>query len=105
MADKHEEQLKSCYSNALNLAAENNLRSIAFPCISTGVYGYPNEYACPTVIRLVKSWLLDGLNMDKMDRIVFCVFLDEDLELYKKNLPKILDESSSSSESTQVTFS
>uniref|UniRef100_A0A9J2Q0R8 Macro domain-containing protein n=1 Tax=Ascaris lumbricoides TaxID=6252 RepID=A0A9J2Q0R8_ASCLU len=94
LQQKHEEQLQSCYREALNLAAHNNLRSIAFPCISTGVYGYPNECACSTVIRVVKAWLLEETNMEKMDRIVFCVFLDEDFELYNKNLPKILGESS-----------
>ncbi|VDK57019.1 unnamed protein product [Anisakis simplex] len=91
----HEDQLKSCYLQSLALAVENNLRSIAFPCISTGIYGYPNERACPTVLNLIKSWLLEDSNIDKMDRIVFCVFLDDDVQIYTKNLPKVFGESTS----------
>uniref|UniRef100_A0A915ASR1 BTB domain-containing protein n=3 Tax=Parascaris TaxID=6254 RepID=A0A915ASR1_PARUN len=101
---QHEEQLKSCYREALNIAVNNNLSTIAFPCISTGEYGYPNKPACQAAIRLVKSWLLEGSNIDKMERIIFCVFIDKDYKLYKKYLPKILSESSSSNSNNLCHF-
>lgn len=48
--------LESCYRNCLRLAAENGVRSIAFPCISAGVYGYPLEEAAKIAVRVVSSW-------------------------------------------------
>ena len=49
-----EEKLTSCYRTALKLAKENNIKSIAFPCISTGVYGYPKQLAAETAVRTTK---------------------------------------------------
>ncbi len=48
--------LESCYRNSLRLAAENGVRSIAFPCISAGVYGYPPERAAKIALRAAISW-------------------------------------------------
>lgn len=51
-----EELLTNCYTNSLKLAAENNLRSIAFPLISSGIYGYPPRDAFKVAIRAIKSF-------------------------------------------------
>ncbi|XP_062851026.1 ADP-ribose glycohydrolase MACROD2 isoform X2 [Trichomycterus rosablanca] len=76
--------LKSCYLNSLDLLKENKLRSVAFPCISTGIYGFPNDPAASIALQTVKDWLSE--NMDEIDRIIFCVFLDTDFEIYKKKM-------------------
>lgn len=54
------ELLASCYSQSLELAAENEINSIAFPSISTGAYGYPHEEAATIAIDTVKQWLRDS---------------------------------------------
>eukprot|EP00092_Neocalanus_flemingeri_P005909 GFUD01006361.1.p1 GENE.GFUD01006361.1~~GFUD01006361.1.p1 ORF type:complete len:337 (+),score=110.42 GFUD01006361.1:1921-2931(+) len=79
--------LSSCYSNCLTLLLNNNLKSIAFPCISTGVYGYPNTAACSVALRTVRRWLEEEGNHEKIDRVVFCLFLKKDQDIYKKMLP------------------
>ncbi|KAJ8914558.1 hypothetical protein NQ315_010022 [Exocentrus adspersus] len=73
--------LKNCYQNSLRIMLENNLRSIAFPCISTGIYGYPNEPAAHVAAYTVRKFL--EANSDKVDRIIFCLFLDIDKDIYK----------------------
>ncbi|XP_030050537.1 ADP-ribose glycohydrolase MACROD2 [Microcaecilia unicolor] len=78
------EDLASCYKSSLKLAKENNVRSIAFPCISTGIYGFPNEPAADIALSIVKEWLKK--NPDEMDRIIFCVFLEVDFKIYKKKI-------------------
>ncbi|VDO94239.1 unnamed protein product [Soboliphyme baturini] len=54
--------LKSCYEKCLQLCALHSLRSVAFPCISTGVYGYPNEKACHVACNTVRTWLDSASN-------------------------------------------
>ena len=73
--------LKSCYSNSLKLAEKNELESIAFPNISTGVYGYPKREAAEIAIKTVKKELEKRKSIKK---VIFCVFDDENLELYKE---------------------
>ncbi|KAF5925955.1 hypothetical protein HPG69_015991, partial [Diceros bicornis minor] len=50
-------ELRSCYLNSLDLLLEHRLRSVAFPCISTGVFGYPNEAAAEVVLAALREWL------------------------------------------------
>ncbi len=72
--------LRGCYVSCLNLAEKLGLTSIAFCCISTGVFGYPNDEAAAIAVGAVKSWLLEhGSSM----RVVFDVYLDKDLAIYK----------------------
>ena len=78
--------LASCYTNSLKLAAENNLRTIAFPCVSTGVYGYPHESAAEVALSTVRNFL--ETNGEHFDRIIFCIFLEVDQAAYGKLLPK-----------------
>ncbi|XP_061541315.1 ADP-ribose glycohydrolase MACROD1 isoform X3 [Phycodurus eques] len=77
--------LRSCYNNSLRKATENNARSVAFPCISTGIYGYPPEQAVHEALATVREYLEE--HHHKLDRVIFCVFLPKDQELYLHNLP------------------
>ncbi|XP_068931542.1 ADP-ribose glycohydrolase MACROD2 isoform X2 [Petaurus breviceps papuanus] len=82
--DSHKEDLANCYKSSLKLAKENNIRSIAFPCISTGIYGFPNEPAAIIALTTIKEWL--NRNHHEMDRIIFCVFLEVDFKIFKKKM-------------------
>ncbi len=77
------ELLASCYRNSLKLAAEHHCRSIAFPCISTGVYGYPVEPAAVIATATVKAELE---HESSIDEVIFCCYTDDDLEVYRKAL-------------------
>ncbi|XP_072495043.1 ADP-ribose glycohydrolase MACROD1 isoform X3 [Notamacropus eugenii] len=79
------QELRNCYLNSLQLALENRLRSVAFPCISTGVFGYPNEAAAEVVLGTLREWLEE--HKDKVDRLLICVFLEKDEEIYRTRLP------------------
>jgi TATA box-binding protein-associated factor RNA polymerase I subunit A len=59
----------------------------AFPCISTGVYGYPGDAACVVALRTVRSFLL--LHGQRVDRVVFCLFLPADVRRYRDRLPVV----------------
>jgi len=80
------ELLRSCYQSSLRLAAERRLRSIAFPCISTGVYGYPAGDACETAVQAVLDWL-DESALPEV--VTFCCFLASDAELYRARLARL----------------
>ncbi|XP_022058964.2 ADP-ribose glycohydrolase MACROD1 isoform X1 [Acanthochromis polyacanthus] len=77
--------LRSCYKNSMKTATENAARSVALPCISTGIYGYPPEQAVHEALATVREFL--DAHHDKLDRVIFCVFLPTDKELYLQNLP------------------
>ncbi|KYO23723.1 O-acetyl-ADP-ribose deacetylase MACROD2 isoform B [Alligator mississippiensis] len=62
ITDIHKEDLANCYKSSLKLAKENNIRSIAFPCISTGIYGFPNEPAAVIALTTIKEWLSKNHN-------------------------------------------
>ena len=72
--------LANCYRNSLKLAMENDLRSIAFPSISTGVFGYPIEDATKVAVKAVKEFLKENPNYDI--EIIFCVFNDSAEKMY-----------------------
>lgn len=77
------EKLKSCYKRSLEIALENNVETIAFPNISTGVYGYPKKEAAniavDTVIEFVKQY-------DEIKEVIFCVFDEENKRIYESIL-------------------
>ncbi len=75
--------LKSCYLSCLEEARSKNLLSIAFCCLSTGVFGYPNEEACDIAVDTVKEWQKETNSNLK---IIFNVFLDKDKDLYERKL-------------------
>ena len=79
--------LASCYRRSLEIARENGLRSIGFPSISTGVYGYPLEEATAIAINSVGEFV--DQNPSSCDEVVFCCFSSRDLEVYRELLEKI----------------
>lgn len=76
--------LASCYRNSLELAKQNKLRSLAFPCISTGVFRYPKDEAAKIAVDTVKKYTEEYPN--DFDEIIFSVFDDWDLDIYTKLL-------------------
>lgn len=81
------EVLASCYRRSMELAVARGVRSIAFPSISTGIYGYPIEFAAPTAIDAVHSLLHDAPDMEE---VVFCCFSAADLEVYQNALVRVV---------------
>lgn len=75
--------LASCYRESMTLAAAHKLTSIAFPCISTGVYGYPPEQAAEVAIAAVRDSLRTPCSLHK---VIFCCHSTSDLALYKSRL-------------------
>ena len=75
-------KLKSCYKNSLRLVLENEIKSVAFCCISTGVYGYPNRDAAHVALISIRKWL--EKHGEKVDRIICCTFLSTDFEIYQE---------------------
>jgi len=73
--------LASCYRRSLEIAAENGVCSIAFPCISTGVYGYPVEQASAIAVRTVREALR---GMEPLIAVTFCCFSAGDLAVYQR---------------------
>ncbi|MBX0292285.1 O-acetyl-ADP-ribose deacetylase [Hymenobacter sp. HSC-4F20] len=81
---KHEpELLADCYRNSLGLATEHALGSVAFPGISTGIYGYPKEQAAAIAIREVQAFLQAH---EQPREVVFVAFSEEDYQLYEQQL-------------------
>jgi O-acetyl-ADP-ribose deacetylase (regulator of RNase III) len=78
--------LRSAYEWSLRLAEEAAAVSVAFPCISTGAYGYPKPQACDIAVSTVCAWL-DGHRSP--ERVVFCCFSDEDAALYEDRLARL----------------
>ena len=77
-------QLADCYRNSLNLAKEHDLHSIAFPAISTGVYGYPLEDATEIAAKTVAQWLED--HADYAMQVIFCCFDARTERVYQARL-------------------
>lgn len=70
--EKNEDELlASCYKNSLNLAKNNGIRSIAFPAISTGAYGFPSDLAANIAVKTVRKFLDDD---DTIERVIFVCF-------------------------------
>ncbi|MCR5830166.1 MAG: protein-ADP-ribose hydrolase [Lachnospiraceae bacterium] len=84
LTQKHKEELADCYKNTLDMCAQNSLKSVAFCCISTGVFHFPNERAAQIAVETVKAWRAN--NPGKVERVVFNVFKDIDKQLYEKHL-------------------
>ncbi|KPP79903.1 hypothetical protein Z043_100481 [Scleropages formosus] len=86
VGDREREELRSCYRNCLDTATQNQLRTVAFPCISTGVYGYPPDKAVDVALTVVREYL--EKHPAQLDRVIFCVFLKSDEDLYQDRLPR-----------------
>jgi len=72
--------LKACYTNSLKLAVQKNLKTIAFPCISTGIFRFPRKLAVECAVMAVSEFLNQE---DRIEKVVFNVFGDENLQIYE----------------------
>lgn len=75
------EKLRNCYLNSINLAEQHGVKTIAFPNISTGVYGYPKKQAALIAVDTIKS-----LKNSALEKVIFVCFDEENHELYKSLL-------------------
>lgn len=76
------EKLRACYTACLDLAMAHGIKTLAFPCISTGVYGYPAEKAAQVAVNAVREYPA----LPQMDEIIFCCFGKTDLNIYQRLL-------------------
>jgi len=83
---KESELLASCYENSLKLATEHNIRTIAFPSIATGAFGYPIEEATEIAVKTVKDFL--AKNSHQIEKVYFVAFSDVVFEAYERLLKK-----------------
>lgn len=84
LTKNHEQKLAECYSKILKLCDENNIESVAFCCISTGVFGYPQKDAAKVAVKTVEKYLNE--NNTDLKKVIFNVFKDEDKQIYSKLL-------------------
>lgn len=82
-AHREAELLRNCYENSLKLAMENGCRSIAFPCISTGIYRFPMRNAAQIALDAVMNW-----KDERPGEVIFCCFSAEQTELYRELLSR-----------------
>ena len=82
LTDRDRELLASCYRSCLKLAEENGLKSVAFCCISTGVFRFPKDEAAKIAVATVKEYLQNS----RIEKVVFCVHGDENLRIYQSLL-------------------
>lgn len=83
--NRESQKLERCYRRCLKIACEHGIKSVAFPCISTGIYGFPKEQAAAIAVRTVRE-CLD--RMPQIEKVIFCCFSDEDHTRYKTLLSK-----------------
>ncbi|EPQ52877.1 A1pp-domain-containing protein [Gloeophyllum trabeum ATCC 11539] len=95
--EKKAEQLASCYRTSLQLAADNALKHVAFPSISTGIYGYPITDATHIALTEVHKFL-DSEHGEKLDRVIFVVWSNTDKDVYEELLPLYFPPEDSASE-------
>jgi len=81
--NNEDELLAGCYSTSMQIAREQNCKTIAFPNISTGIYGFPKERAAAIAIRTVKDFFENDTNIEK---VYFACFDEENFNLYNKLL-------------------
>ncbi|KAI9839094.1 MAG: hypothetical protein M1837_002233 [Sclerophora amabilis] len=98
--NSHTSLLQGCYRQSLTLAVENNLKSIAFSALSTGVYGYPSEEAAEAALAEVKGFL-ESENGEKLEKVVFCSFEGKDEDAYEKLIPRFFPPTDNNSSKEQ----
>ena len=84
LTEELKQQLADCYRNTLDICRDNGISTVAFCCISTGVFRFPNKSAAEIAVQTVTGWLKD--HPGKMSKVIFNVFKDEDRKLYEEQL-------------------
>jgi O-acetyl-ADP-ribose deacetylase (regulator of RNase III) len=84
LLDSHRADLRKCYESILKCCVENQIRSVAFCCISTGVFHFPNDEAARIAVETVTEFL--DHHSDAMERVIFNVFKDYDKDIYEELL-------------------
>ena len=84
LTEELKEDFAACYRNVLDMCVENGLRSVAFCCISTGVFHFPPEIAAELAVETVTDWLKE--HTGGIDRVIFNVFSDRNREYYERQL-------------------
>jgi len=82
LTEKHKMLLSSSYMSVLKVAKENNVKTLAFCCVSTGVFNFPNDEAANIAIKTVVNFLKNNMDM----KVIFCVYKEIDEMLYNKKL-------------------
>ncbi len=78
--------LAGCYRNSLALAAQKGARSVAFPAISCGVYGYPIEDACRIAVETTLAFLAEN---DRIEQVIFVLFSEKDRQVYEDHIARL----------------
>ncbi|MBX9852639.1 MAG: O-acetyl-ADP-ribose deacetylase [Cytophagaceae bacterium] len=81
--NKEDELLAGCYINSLRLAREHHIKSIAFPCISTGIYRFPLERAAVIAVKEVREFIKENQEIEK---VIFVTFGEDNYNIYRKLL-------------------
>lgn len=84
LTDALRKDLENCYRNVLNCCVENKIRTVAFCCISTGEFHFPNDEAAKIAVNVAMDFLAE--HEQKLDCIIFNVFKNEDREIYEREL-------------------
>lgn len=82
------EKLKACYENSIKLALEHGIQTIAFPAISTGIYGYPLKEATEIAVQTVYDWTKES---DAIQTITFTAFDEQTERVYKETLERLVN--------------
>ncbi len=82
LTERHRALLASCYNSCMDIAEQRGIKSVAFPCISTGEFRFPNEKAAEIAVKTVRK----RLENSTVERVIFNVFKDEDRRIYEKLL-------------------
>ena len=88
VTEKKQKELANCYLNSLKLAIDNGIKTIAFPCISTGVFRFPRELAVQCAFEAVNEFLENDED-NTINRVVFCVYSNEDLKIYDNYIKRL----------------
>ena len=81
--NQEDELLANCYKNSLKLTVGKNIKTIAFPNISTGIYHFPKERAADIAVKEVKEFLQKN---ESIDKVIFAVFDEENYDIYKRKI-------------------
>jgi len=87
--DGNPHNLASCYQSALDLAVEHGIRTIAFPCVATGLNCFPLQASAQVVLQTTRRWLEKDNNREKIDKIVFVFWRDIEELYYVKWIPSV----------------